>query len=125
MLNGVAWSHALMGDYQQARATCDQSLALIAKLGGCHFEGDVWDTLGYIEFHLGDFARAAGHFESALAAYDERAPHRSVHPCGSRQMTSPTCEPRAAEGGGQPTSPRRARGPAHHLLNPRLRHAGG
>jgi tetratricopeptide (TPR) repeat protein len=67
MLNGVAWSHALAGDYQQARAFCEQSLVLIAKLGGCHFEGDVWDTLGYIEFHLGDFARAADHFDLALA----------------------------------------------------------
>jgi tetratricopeptide (TPR) repeat protein len=72
MLNGVAWAHILTGDYQQARASCEQSLALIAKLGGCHFEGDVWDTLGYIEFHLGDFARAADHFELALALCRDR-----------------------------------------------------
>jgi tetratricopeptide (TPR) repeat protein len=72
MLNGVAWSHALVGNYQQARAFCERSLALIAKLGGCHFEGDVWDTLGYIEFHLGDFSRAADHFEFALTLCHDR-----------------------------------------------------
>ena len=66
MLNGIAWCHALLGDYQQARAFCEQSLALIAELGGCDFEYSVWDTLGYIELHLGDFAQAAAHFEFAL-----------------------------------------------------------
>jgi tetratricopeptide (TPR) repeat protein len=45
---------------------CEQSLALITKLGGGDFEYRVWDTLGYTEFHLGDFARAAAHFEFAL-----------------------------------------------------------
>jgi tetratricopeptide (TPR) repeat protein len=51
---------------QRARGFCEQSLALITKLGGGDFEYRVWDTLGYTEFHLGDFARAAAHFEFAL-----------------------------------------------------------
>jgi tetratricopeptide (TPR) repeat protein len=65
-LGNVGWCHALLGHYQQARAFCEQSLALIAKLGGCHFEYYVWDTLGYAELHAGNFARAAAHFEFAL-----------------------------------------------------------
>jgi DNA-binding SARP family transcriptional activator len=66
LLTNVAWFHSLVGDYPRARACCEQSLALIAKLGGCHFEYTVEDTLGYIELHLGNFARAAEHFECAL-----------------------------------------------------------
>ena len=66
MLNTVAWFHALLGDYEEARACCQQSLALIATLGGCEFEDAVWDTLGYIELHLGNFAQAAEHCEFAL-----------------------------------------------------------
>jgi tetratricopeptide (TPR) repeat protein len=66
MLNGVGWYHALLGDYQRARAYCEQSLALIRSLVGCNFEYYVWDTLGYIEQHLGNFDRAAANFEVAL-----------------------------------------------------------
>jgi tetratricopeptide (TPR) repeat protein len=51
---------------------CEHSLKLIAKLGGCQFEGDVWDTLGYIEFNIGEFTRAADHFEFALALCHDR-----------------------------------------------------
>jgi tetratricopeptide (TPR) repeat protein len=73
MLNDVAWDHATLGDYQRARGYCEQSLALIAKLGGYDFEYNyVWDTLGYIEFHLGDFAQAVAHCESALGPCRER-----------------------------------------------------
>ena len=39
---------------------------------------DVWDTLGYIEFHLGDFARAADHFELALALCRDRGDRGSL-----------------------------------------------
>jgi tetratricopeptide (TPR) repeat protein len=66
MLNSVAWFHALLGDYNEARACCEQSLVLIARLGDCDFGDAVWDTLGYIELHLGNFSRAAEHFEFAL-----------------------------------------------------------
>jgi tetratricopeptide (TPR) repeat protein len=59
-------SHALVGDYQRSRALCEQSLALIAKLGRGDFEYHIWDTLGYAELHLGNFAEAAGHLETAL-----------------------------------------------------------
>jgi tetratricopeptide (TPR) repeat protein len=67
LLGNVAWFHALLGDYQQARALCEQSLALIAKIGHCDFEGAVWDTLGCIELGLGDLAPSVAHLELALA----------------------------------------------------------
>jgi DNA-binding SARP family transcriptional activator/tetratricopeptide (TPR) repeat protein len=63
-LANVAWCLALLGDYQRAREFCDLALTLLAKAGGREYH--VWDTLGYIEHHLGDFAQAAAHFERAL-----------------------------------------------------------
>ena len=66
VLGNVAWFHAVLGDYQRARTFCEQSLALIAKVGSCDFECQIWDTLGYIELHLDNFAQAAAHFEFAL-----------------------------------------------------------
>jgi tetratricopeptide (TPR) repeat protein/transcriptional regulator with XRE-family HTH domain len=66
VLNSLAWGHALLGHHDQGLRLCQQSLVLITALGGCDFECQVWDTLGYIELHLGDFALAAVHFECAL-----------------------------------------------------------
>jgi tetratricopeptide (TPR) repeat protein/transcriptional regulator with XRE-family HTH domain len=66
LLGDIAWFHALLGNYQQARAFCEESLAHSAKLDDCDFEYNVWDTLGYIDHHLGDFAGAAAHFDVAL-----------------------------------------------------------
>jgi len=63
-LANIAWCRALLGDYHRARGFCDQAMALLAKVGGREYH--VWDTLGYIEHHLGDFAQAAAHFEHAL-----------------------------------------------------------
>jgi tetratricopeptide (TPR) repeat protein len=72
LLGDIARDRALLGDHQRARAFCEQSLALIAKLGDREFEHTVWATLGYIEFHLGNFARSAAHFESALGLCRDR-----------------------------------------------------
>jgi tetratricopeptide (TPR) repeat protein len=66
MLINIAWCNAVLGDSQRARALCEQSLALIAKLGAYDTEHGPWDALGYIELHLGNFAQAAAHFELAL-----------------------------------------------------------
>jgi tetratricopeptide (TPR) repeat protein len=38
-----------------------------ASLGRTDLEYNAWDTLGFIELHLGDHARAIAHFETALA----------------------------------------------------------
>lgn len=45
---------------------CEQALAIIAGHDNCDFTHSVWDTLGYIELGLGDFARATARFELAL-----------------------------------------------------------
>ena len=67
MLSNVGWCHALLGDYERARESCEQALALIAKLGGLRASSTaILDTLGYIELQLGNFAQAATYFESAL-----------------------------------------------------------
>jgi DNA-binding SARP family transcriptional activator len=65
-LNSAGWFHALLGDYQRARAICEQSLELIARIDRCFVEYHVWDTLGYVELHLGNPDKAAAHFEFAL-----------------------------------------------------------
>ena len=46
-LNNVGWYHALLGDYQQARAFCRQALALYAETGHHNAEGNAgtaWAT---------------------------------------------------------------------------------
>ena len=65
-LGNRGWYRALLGDYQQARASCEQALALTAKLGPCRFEHAILDTLGYIDLQLGNFTQATTYFESAL-----------------------------------------------------------
>jgi DNA-binding SARP family transcriptional activator/tetratricopeptide (TPR) repeat protein len=68
LLNAVGWYHALLGDYQQARGLCRKALALNADYGS-HLEGDIWNSLGYTEFHAGDFGVAAACYERALSIF--------------------------------------------------------
>jgi len=65
-LGNSGWQHALLGDYQRGREVTEQALAMTARLGGGTFEHSFWDTLGYIELQLGNFAQATAHFEVAL-----------------------------------------------------------
>jgi DNA-binding SARP family transcriptional activator len=73
-LGNVAWTRALLGDYQQARGLCDQALALQDT---CDYEHPIRDTLGYIEHHLGDFAQAAAHFKHALSLCRDQGDRRT------------------------------------------------
>jgi tetratricopeptide (TPR) repeat protein len=69
-LNNVAWFHALLGDYARARAISKQCLDLLGKLdpaAAVYCEWAAWDTLGYIDMHLGDYAQASAHVERALS----------------------------------------------------------
>jgi tetratricopeptide (TPR) repeat protein len=67
----VSWDHVVLGDYQQARTFCRQALALCAKIGYPWLEGQVWDTLGCAEHHLGNLAEAADCYQRALNIFRE------------------------------------------------------
>jgi len=72
MLNNVGWFHALLGDYQLARVHCTKSVALTAELSGqSSDEAHAWDSLGYIEHHLGNLAEAARCYQRALSIFRE------------------------------------------------------
>lgn len=77
MLNNIAWDFDLLGDYQQARLFCQQSLALTAELSLQDVEAAAWDTLGYAEHHLGNLAEAAACYQRALGIYRELADRRN------------------------------------------------
>jgi tetratricopeptide (TPR) repeat protein len=48
------------------RAFCQRALSLSTDVGHRRLEGSGWDSLGYAEHHLGNFAEAAACYERAL-----------------------------------------------------------
>ncbi len=87
MLNNVGWYHGLLGDYQQAGAFRQRSLILNAELGDRELEGNIWDSLGYAEHHLGNLAEAAACSQRALsiakgAGRPRRRSSKGPHPPG-------------------------------------------
>jgi len=62
----VAWCHVGLGEYQQARAFCQQALTLTAELGQVAELAQVWHSLGYAEFQLGNPAEATACYQRAL-----------------------------------------------------------
>jgi tetratricopeptide (TPR) repeat protein len=66
MLNNVGYTHGLLGDYEQARALCQQALALNAEVGHRGLEAAAWDSLGYAEHHLGNLGEATACYQRAL-----------------------------------------------------------
>jgi len=58
VLNDIGYTHALLGNYSQALACCEQALAMIRELGASNWESLVWDSLGYVHHQLGDHQRA-------------------------------------------------------------------
>ena len=90
VLSDVGWCHALLGDYQQARAFCEQSLALIAKLGGLDVR--VWRS-GHPRLHRASYSATSprpppiSNSRSACAGITATAP--------TRQRSSPTSATRA------------------------------
>jgi tetratricopeptide (TPR) repeat protein len=71
LLNAAGWHHALLGDYPQARRLCRRALALndAADYGSRHLEGNICNSLGYIEYHAGDLAEAAACYQRALSIF--------------------------------------------------------
>jgi tetratricopeptide (TPR) repeat protein len=57
----------LLGEYQQARTYCHRALTLNAVVGNRLVEGNIWDSLGYAEYHLGNLPEAAACYQRALS----------------------------------------------------------
>jgi DNA-binding SARP family transcriptional activator/tetratricopeptide (TPR) repeat protein len=71
-LNNAGMCHALLGNYQQARACCTHALALFRELQiRDHTEAHTWDSLGYAEHHLGNYAEAARCYSRAYGLFRE------------------------------------------------------
>jgi Tfp pilus assembly protein PilF len=66
VLNDIGWTHALVGNYPQALACCQQALAVIRELGAANWENAVWDSLGYVHHQLGDHQQAITCYQRSL-----------------------------------------------------------
>jgi transcriptional regulator with XRE-family HTH domain len=66
MLNNIGWFHVQLGDYQQARAFCEQALTLSAEIGEVETQYLAWDSLGYLDHQLCNFADAVACYQRAL-----------------------------------------------------------
>jgi tetratricopeptide (TPR) repeat protein len=60
MLNAIGWYQALRGNLQEAMWPARTAIGLFRRLGAVKEEADAWDTLGYVQLHLG-YRRAAVH----------------------------------------------------------------
>jgi DNA-binding SARP family transcriptional activator len=66
VLNDIGYTHALLGNYPQALAFCQQALAVVRELGASNWENAVWDSLGYVHHQLGDYQRAIACYQGSL-----------------------------------------------------------
>jgi tetratricopeptide (TPR) repeat protein len=88
MLNNAGWSHALLGNYQQALAFCRQAFALSAEVGSRTNEGCTWHSLGYTEHQLGNLREATACYQRALGnEWSSRG--RCARPAAGRASTLP------------------------------------
>jgi DNA-binding SARP family transcriptional activator/tetratricopeptide (TPR) repeat protein len=70
-LNNIGYSHALLGDYQQALIHCEQALAASRDLAEHPWESATLDSLGHIHHQLGNYQQAATCYErSALVSQE-------------------------------------------------------
>ncbi|MDT7781805.1 MAG: hypothetical protein QOF58_224, partial [Pseudonocardiales bacterium] len=66
LMNIVGWQHAYLGEYDEARALCEQSLARNTALGNEVYIAANLDALGYIAHHVGDHQAAIRYFTDAI-----------------------------------------------------------
>jgi tetratricopeptide (TPR) repeat protein len=65
--NDIGFSHALLGNYQQAISYCERSLAAAQQIGERNWESASWDTLGYVYHQIGDCHQAIVCYDRAVA----------------------------------------------------------
>jgi len=65
-LNDVGYCRALLGNYRQAIAHCELSLAQLGAFSAPGYEAAVWRSLGFIYLQLGSHHRAVDCYERSL-----------------------------------------------------------
>jgi tetratricopeptide (TPR) repeat protein len=73
ILNEIGYSHALLGNHQQALTYCERALAEVRDLGARSWEEATWDSLGYIHHQLGNHQQAVTCYQRSLDLCRERA----------------------------------------------------
>ena len=71
--NNIGYSHALLGNYQQAITYCQRALAGVQELGERCWEAATWHSLGYLHHQLGSHQKAVSFYERSLAIRRELA----------------------------------------------------
>jgi tetratricopeptide (TPR) repeat protein len=66
-LSMIGWYQALLGDFRQSRASCEEALTLFVRYGNRQGQAVTLDCLGYIEHHCGRHDRALVRFRESLA----------------------------------------------------------
>lgn len=69
-LNGIAWQHAQLGNYDQCIAYGRQALAVPIEPGN-RFRASTWDTLGYAYHRLAQYQQAVASYQRAVASLRE------------------------------------------------------
>ena len=64
--NNIGYSHALLGNHQQAITYCQRALAGIQEIGERCWEAATWHSLGYIRHQLGNYQQAVSCHERSL-----------------------------------------------------------
>ncbi|WP_117212388.1 helix-turn-helix domain-containing protein [Allorhizocola rhizosphaerae] len=70
-LNTVGWWHAMLGNYRETIAYCEQAIALHRELGPGIVEATTWDSLAYAHHHLGDYDHAVTCYRRAVELFEE------------------------------------------------------
>jgi DNA-binding SARP family transcriptional activator len=65
-LQDIGHAYALLGNYEEATAHCERSLAMMRGVDAWVWEGAIWDTLGYTYHRRGDYEQAIVCYERAL-----------------------------------------------------------
>ena len=72
-LQAISHAYALLANYGEAIAYFERSLAKMQTMGERAWESAVWDSLGYIHHHRGDFRQAIACYERAIGLARELA----------------------------------------------------
>jgi DNA-binding SARP family transcriptional activator/tetratricopeptide (TPR) repeat protein len=73
VLNDIGYSHAQLGNHQQALTYCERALAAVRELGIRAWEDAIWDSLGYIHHKLGNHSQAITCYQRSISLCRELA----------------------------------------------------
>jgi len=66
VLNDIGYSHALLGNYEEALSCCERALAAGREFGEHDWVKATLHSLGYIHHRLGDHRQAIAFYEQSL-----------------------------------------------------------